>query len=333
MNSDLKEKALSFDSMVRRIEKQGYRFSQFETSTIDPCHSIDVEWNYKDIAHVEHIHSHVAREFTFVGENSYTTLDFQNLFGISIPQSTAFYSTEDNRLIAHTTLFLYIILVEVSFEQLDDDSAKTTTRYAIGVKMRIGELLFPIIRRALRSNWERFMKEDRPMRIRRGELRKNGFTLVDRSPVDMRKTLQISDVGVRPPAEYEVGADFSLNVADNLNKFVQLGNSDHYGLQVRFTERMISIFPRLCPHRGASLDTDNCDGNFVKCPWHGRKYSPLCSIKNNGERQGFSGQFHHCTYNGNTLEIVLKKPTLAQTHGDSIHNGGEWVKPWVKVDT
>jgi hypothetical protein len=328
MSLNLKDQTPSFDRLVHRLENHGYRFMKFEISTIDPCLPVDVEWNYKDIAHVEHLHSHIWREFTYVGGNTYSTLDLRNLFGISIPQSTTFYATEDNRLIAQSTLFLYIILVEVSIEQFSETEAKTSTRYAVGVKMRIGQLLFPMIRRALLRNWEQFMEDDRSMRIRRGELRKNGFTFVDNSPVNMRNTMHIQDVGVRPPAECPDAANFSLNVPKNLNKIVRLGNNDHLGLQVSISDQSINIFPRLCPHRGASLDTENCDGKFVTCPWHGRKFGSLCSIKINGERQALEGPLHSCIYDGKTLEIAVKKTAYHQTLDDSSDHEAEWTKPW-----
>ena len=100
-----------FKTLIKRFQNHGFVFSEFSLECEDPCLPIDVEWNYKDLSHVRFVHSHMAREYSYVGNDAYNTFDLQKVMGITVPQSTAFYSTDDNKLIAHTTLFFIIILV------------------------------------------------------------------------------------------------------------------------------------------------------------------------------------------------------------------------------
>lgn len=328
MTRNLNDKTPDLDTLAQRLQKQGYRFTQFELVARDPCHPVDVEWNYKDIAHVPYVHSHMWREFTYIGSNCYSTLDLQRLFGISIPQSTAFFVTEDNRLIAQTALFLFIILVEVRFEHVGELETRTVTRYAVGAKMWLARLFFPLVRYALRRNWDRFMADDRPVRRRRGELRRKGFTFDDQSPVDMRKTIPIGGIGVFPPDRDPEVFDYVLNVSENMRRTIRIGDSDHFGLQIRFSPQSINVFPRLCPHRGCSLDKEACDAKVITCPWHGREFSALCMIENNGKTQAFEGPLHRCTYDGETVEISVRKSAATRVRSAEGRGVADWTVPW-----
>ena len=67
------------------------------------------------------------------------------------------------------------------------------------------------------------------------------------------------------------------------------GRDDHLGIQIVRSGTMISVYPRLCPHEGASLDKKNfwvCSrtreiprsgqkGHKIMCPWHGRLFEPM----------------------------------------------------------
>ena len=92
-------------------------FSALRSRLRDPCLPVDVEWNYKDLVHVGYVHSHMSRQFVFTAPNIYTTIDLQKVLGVTVPQSGVFYVTADNRIVVHTTLFLYVIFVEIRSDQ------------------------------------------------------------------------------------------------------------------------------------------------------------------------------------------------------------------------
>jgi hypothetical protein len=326
MRDSRQETTPDFETLVRRLERSGYRFSGFVQDCEDPCEPVDVEWNYKDMVHVSFVHSHMWREFTLIGENNYTTLDLQRVAGIDIPQSTSFYTTVDGALIAHTTLFLFIVLVEVRFELLGPLRTRTTTRYAVGSKVPLAGLLFPIIRFALKRNWERFTRDDRPLRSRRGALRARGFTFDQTSPINIRETLNITSNHVVPPADPQPDFAHRLKVSDHLNQTVHLGDDDHFGLQLEIGAETLTIFPRLCPHMGSSLDQDRCPGDTVACRWHGRKFRALCVVDLNGGRQAFAGPLHSCVYDGEFLTIAPASGAAEVLAGAP--QSGFWTEPW-----
>ena len=312
MAQGLEDRAPNLDELVQKMEACGYRFLQFDIACEDPCLPVDVEWNYKDLVHVGHVHSHMSRQFFYTGQNIYTTIDLQKFLGFTLPQSGVFYVTDDNRIVVHTTLFFYVIFVEIRSELVGDLTTRTTTNYAVGTRSRLLGLLNPLLRFGMRRNWARFTKDDRPLRWRRGALRKLGFSFADTSPIDHRATLDITGKGVTPPSGSPDDRTYEFVVSDHMGKTEFVGEADHVGLQIHFDQDEIRLFPRLCPHRGASLDCADASGLAIVCPWHGRHFRPLARIVRNGTPQSYEGPLHRCDYDGEKL-VIRTRPDATVT--------------------
>ena len=56
----------SFETLIQKFKNHGFHFSEFMLQCDDSCLPIDIEWNYKDIAHVPFLHNHAIREFTYI---------------------------------------------------------------------------------------------------------------------------------------------------------------------------------------------------------------------------------------------------------------------------
>lgn len=321
MDENLKDQALGLDEVVAKLEPEGFRFNRFELTVDDPCRPVDVEWNYKDMVHVGYVHSHMSRKFMYIGKSAYTTFDLQKFLGMTIPQSAAFYVTHDNRIVVNTTLFFYVILVEIRSEAAGAMLTRTTTRYAVGARSSLLRLFTPVLRMAIERNWKRFTKDDRSLRTRRGQLRTAGYEFYDESPIDHRETLRVTGKGLEVP-ESIAGYRHEVRLAGSGESVHFVGSDDHLGLQVHVDTGTIRVFPRLCPHRGALLDVQKSDGGLVECPWHGRKFRSLASIPRDSDSQTFEGPFHRCRYDGDTLSIETKDVGRAA--------GADWSEVWHK---
>src|ERR1051325_4375053 len=99
-----KDRAPDIDEVVQKMEAAGFHFNRFETAVDDPCLPSDVEWNYKDLVHVGFVHSHMSRQFIFIGRNIYTTFDLQRFLGLTLPESASFYVNHEHRILVNTTL-------------------------------------------------------------------------------------------------------------------------------------------------------------------------------------------------------------------------------------
>ena len=322
-----KDKTPNFETLINRLSDNGFRFSRFEICCEDPCDPVDVEWNYKDMAHVEFVHSHVYREFVYIGQNTYSTIDIQKLFGISVPQSATFYTTKDNKLVAHTTLLVFVVLVEVGFELAGPLRTKTTTRYAVGTKSILGRLLFPLIRYGLTRNWKLFTQDDRPLRRRRGELRAKGYDFSDTSPVDLRHTLNIAKQGIFSEKVAVLDGVFEIEVNDISESPYYWGEDDHFGLLLKRNGDQIQIFPRLCPHRGGSLDKGDLNSSSLTCPWHGRQIKPVCSISVSSYPVEYRGPFHILNFDGIYIRIEASaQSTSNDASGEKFP--ADWTSAW-----
>ena len=325
MNKVYEDIKPDFDTLIEKFKNHGFHFTQFINECEDPCPPIDAEWNLKDIAHVPFLHHHATREFTYISNNVYTTLDFQKVLGITIPQSTLFYSdVTNNKTIAHTTLFFGVILIETSFYPIEEYKSRTMVRYAIGSKSIIGRLLHPIIKFGLMNNWKIFNKDDRPVRSRRGALRQKGYVYDTQSPVNHLQTISNSKNGIFISKEgiksHHNKESYKITLTKNMNKKILVGEDDHLGLQIVVTTKIVNIFPRLCPHQGASLDNCDLNGLSIACPWHGRKFKALCSIERNSKQKTYSSPYHNATYENDVLEIFFN---------DSVKDNSDWSLPWI----
>ena len=326
MSNQLRDQAPNLDEIVAKLEVEGFRFSRLKLEVEDPCRPIDVEWNYKDMVHVGHIHSHMSRQFMYIGKSAYTSFDLQKILGITIPQSASFYVTHDNRIIVNTVLFLYVIIVEIRYEAIGDLQTRTSTSYAIGARSSLLRLFMPILHKVIERNWRQFTKDDRPLRARRGQLRKSGYEFCDVSPIDHRETLRVTGKGVDTPAA-RPGYRCELRLGGTAAATQYIGADDHLGLQVHIDEDTVRLFPRLCPHRGALLDAKTIQagpgGGLIECPWHGRKFRALASISRDGGVQRFEGSFHRCTQDNGVLTIETKE--TPQTPD------ADWTEVWSKI--
>jgi hypothetical protein len=181
------------------------------------------------------------------------------------------------------TLLAYTIITETRFERRPGGRTRVVTTYAVGSASRAAMLLYPVVRWSLVRNYRRLMAEDLPMRDRRGQLRRWGYSFrhdegarrfVDSLAVE-RDNLVLPDEVPGAPAEGEVALAELAGGAPAL-----WGRDDHLGLRLEGDGDVIRAYPRLCHHEGACLDgvpAQGADG-AVRCPWHGRRVPPLGTL-------------------------------------------------------
>ena len=263
--------------VVSTLRAQGYHFRGFQFSVEDPCSAEDVDWNYKDIAHPHFLHRHVRRCYAFADADGYSCIDLHRVLGFQLAQSVSTWVSGPNRLTTQTVSFFLIFLIEVSIEDVDENRARTTTRYEIGATSRpLLALAFPAPKWLLQRNCNEFLREDQGMRVRRGELRRQGFRFAKHG---IASTLQISANNVVPPAVPCTHGVTCIDLTQRDGRMIQIGRSDHFGLQVALQPDRVEIYPRLCPHEGACLDALHAPGQpAIQCPWHGRSFQPIVTL-------------------------------------------------------
>lgn len=112
--------------------------------------------------------------------------------------------------------------------------------------------------------------EDAPVRERRRELRRKGYSFASDEPDFLNSNTLTNNV--RPPAlqgTHRVSLK-SLPTGDRGRI-----NAGPIELLVRPSGEAYTIWTSVCPHEGAPLDQGASSGNQIECSWHGLKFPGL----------------------------------------------------------
>ncbi len=260
--------------------KEDFHFAEFQLIHEGNYKISDADWNYKDVPHLTHIHQLVEGYCGYMGHDVNCVIIVQKMFGMKFPATLSIYESGEKRQTYFMALFWFVLIVETIYEPLGDDRTRVITSYAIGTKHRFLKLFFPLAKLALKRNYANLMSGDIPMRERRGELRSWGYSFKgDNKPYGFYETTLINRSNVCAPnieSEFVIH-QFRWNDLQRTGELL-LGRSDQFGISIRCDNNKLNFFPRLCPHEGADLSSQ-CNGDKVRCPWHGRLFNPILSIE------------------------------------------------------
>jgi nitrite reductase/ring-hydroxylating ferredoxin subunit len=271
---------LTRDALVAQLEAQGLRFRTVTVQTEGEYLPTDVDWNNKDVPHLNQVHRWVNDVTFVVDRDLQASVSLQQVLGIPFPLVLVHYDNGPNHQTHVVTLLAWTVVTHHEFIPLTETRTRAVTSYSVGSN-RFWMLLFPLVRWSIRRNWRQLMSEDVPMRERRGRLRALGYTFHGDDGVrDIRDSVPISRDNVVPPVEgppAEPIAPIALD-AVSASGWTLLGASDHLGLKLRRDGDRIVAYPRMCPHEGADLDeVPDVDG-CLTCPWHGRRLAPVAAL-------------------------------------------------------
>ncbi len=274
----------SFQNLKLLFKKKGYKFREFDVSFIGEYMPEDADWNYKDVQHLNIAHKTVHGIQAIMTDDVMCNINLQKIpfIGLEIPMPLIQYDASKHNAIYISALGPYIIIVNSIFEEFNKNQTKIITKFSIGSK-GIFRILNPLIEHLLKKNNELLMKDDLPMRNRRGELRKNDHLFykktdnysfefsenIERSNVylDNNKKIFI-DIEKKKLFESKDG-DIIGEKSGILSFFVSIDNK---GKKI--------IWPSTCSHEGASLSKNCLKEKYLLCPWHNRKINSLIIIDN-----------------------------------------------------
>lgn len=267
------------DQIIASLKKEGLTFSDF-TLTHEGEYAIDdADWNYKDVPHLHYIHNLVEAIFTTMNDDIITTINVQKVLGLRLPLCVINYQSAKNEQTYYTTWLFFVLIVQTRYEAIEPNKTRVITNYNIGSPWLL-KWCTPVIRFLIKRNYKDLMSGDIPMRERRGNLRKWGYTFKkDGESYSFPKTMEILKENVIPPANRSL-ATLAINLADVLNQDGEYfyGRDDHLGFRLVRQGNLLNVFPRMCSHEGASLDKSPCVNMSLKCPWHGRLNMALATF-------------------------------------------------------
>jgi hypothetical protein len=260
--------------LMRSLEKGGFFFRSFEVEEVGDYAVDDADWNYKDVTHVTYVHHQFEGFPSSVSDDIITMFFMQKLGPFVLPLTTTLYISEPDRQTYHTSFGPVMLVIETVWRSIGEQRTSVKTTYSVGMGNRVVlNLVFPVVRRLVSRNNASLMEQDLDMRRRRGELRKRDYTFERIGPGTYAylPTMRIADdhVFAPPPTIGDVRAPLATLPTETL---LHLGDDAAYGIQVRRNGSQLELYPRLCPHEGACLDSERPRAERVHCPWHGRAF-------------------------------------------------------------
>jgi nitrite reductase/ring-hydroxylating ferredoxin subunit len=268
------------DGLVRQLANAGYKTTAFSVETIGNWAVADADWNYKDVPHLNIVHTKVRAILGTIDEDVITTINLQKVLGIPVPLVLVNFATSERSQSYFTAFGPFLLIVHTEYFELGPNRTKVVTTYNLAAAS-LWSLAFPILRRILVSNYRTLMSEDVPMRDRRGALRASGFRFAsDGRSRTFTETTDLTITNVVAPAL--TGRDVIeiplAELAENgTERFV--GRDDDTGVRLVVKEGLIHVFPRTCDHEGASLDCAKVANDRIACPWHAKVFRALGSLE------------------------------------------------------
>lgn len=298
----------SRDGLVRQLEDNGYRFSELVLQSEGDYAADDSDWNYKDIPHLHHVHDLAESLPAVIGDDIICSINLQNIFGIWFPVALVNYELERYKQVYFTTLLFFALVIETHSESLGPIRTRVTTRYSIGSPPWL-QFLAPMLKWTIRRNYKVLMSADVPMRDRRGELRKIGYGFRRKGQTySFAETLNIMAPNLIAPPEAERELSCDLKAVFGADDTAFIGDRGLLGFRLEREGGEIVIFPRACPHEGASLDERPCVNGELTCEWHGRRIAALGRIPLDGTVGFKQGAYHVRVSEGELTITYLNEP-------------------------
>ena len=255
-------------------------FSEFSVVLNGNYAADDADWNYKDVPHLNIVHSQVDSVQTWIADEAIATINFQKIWFITLPMVVFNYEAERLNQVYFTSFGPILLLVN-TVTKGSNESCEVTTTYCLFAKKPFS-WLFPILKRVIIRNNKILMSEDTPMRDRRGVLRRAGHDFVKPSKsYGYEFTTEINRNNVRIAGDKN---SISVSMSDLINPSSEKLGDDVgvLSFKVKEVQGVSEVWVTTCPHEGAELNlTDKCLTNgFATCPWHGRRLGPLFKVVN-----------------------------------------------------
>ena len=300
----------SFKDIKKELLKIGYNFSDFTITNIGNYHPDDSDWNYKDTQHVETMHDSIEfRTVTFTQSNLQLCIDTQKVIpflGFRFPLTLILLESSKYNFIYYTTFGPFLMLTNTVIERHEDYKTKTTSYFSIG-SIGLFRFFHPLVKRKIIKNNKILMKDDEPMRIRKGLLRKEnhlfyrdakGYNFLE------SKNIKNSNVFLKPTVDNFI----SIKKSDIINASEDQIIGSKNGLLSFFItyeeNNTKKLWPSTCTHEGAKLTKKCMKNKSLTCPWHGRKINYILKIDAENKMELKENLDFSCKVDGEN--IILK---------------------------
>lgn len=225
----------------------------------------DLVWNHMDQNHRPYIHRTYgdAMRLHIGAEAAFSLTRFGN-WPIVVPVFDGYH--KDNGFYQVICLFGLIVVVNFIRACRTEQGTHMEIDWAIA-SHRFLRFLHPILDRRLRRLNDVQNAEDEGIRDQRVDLRAKGYKFLTDEP-DFVNSNAIGNNVVYPA----LAGEHSVSIADLREGEVRRIEVDRRAYLLRRTGDGLHVWPAICPHEGAVIETQHIKGNGVRCPWHGLEF-------------------------------------------------------------
>jgi nitrite reductase/ring-hydroxylating ferredoxin subunit len=282
---------LKASTLIARLKGEGFRFADMTLTSSGAYAAEDADWNYKDIPHLHHVHALAEAYPTVIGKDVLCNVNVQKILGVWFPITLVIYEVAKNHFCYFTTLFFFVLVIETKAAETTPLQTTVTTTYNIGYPPLLG-FLVPMLKWLLARNYKVLMRDDIPMRERRGELRRLGYTfLKEGDSYAFDETVNTGANNVAIPAGMTRSLEADYQQAFGAASVCMLGDRGLMGLRLTREGDEVTVWPLTCPHEGAELRHEDCRNNAPQCPWHGRKFNAIGRFAWGGDAAFTTGHY------------------------------------------
>jgi nitrite reductase/ring-hydroxylating ferredoxin subunit len=230
---------------------------------------VDLEWNFFDEVHRIYVHGTYDDMFKIFSGKTFS-INLVRLGRLPIFIQVANGKIRDG-LFYQVMSVLSIIYCHqiVEVEQVSEGVIRLSRRWLTASHWIFRPLHFFFNRMLMRLQIKQDVEDNDLIRERRYRLRAGGFRFTTDEP-DFTNSNRLNDHVKFPPGPVESRLDISsVAPAVGDKERVKVGQLE---LLLERKEQGFRVWPGICSHEGATLETSHlCDGS-VACPWHGRKF-------------------------------------------------------------
>ena len=272
----MKYKGTPVNKLLKQFENSGYTFLSKSYNVIHNCNVADLDFNYKDVAHLTSFHPGFYCYFHSISDKSLVDSRFIEIFKFKIPVTLSSWEPNENEHASLFNLFGFIIITTAKFEYIEINKSKLTTTYNLAHQNKlILKTIGNFVHTLLKKNYFQLLKEDSVIRERRGKLRTNGHEFIKNYEGTYRysETLDISKNNVKLINKKRI------SIKTEIKDFTEINSDDLRGIYIIKKNDLYYLHNSTCPHEGANLKNCLTENNIIKCPWHGRLIKPIKIFK------------------------------------------------------
>ncbi len=297
---------LSFQNIISELTNYGFKINKFTVSTKGSYSQLDVDWNYKDIMHLDHVHSHTKSYIPLnIGKKSASYISFQKipLIGITVPVFFLVYEHSAFNQIHFTNLGSIILVVDLKIVK-NGKQTTVNSQYALATK-GIYSLFTILLKKITLRKYYKLLAEDTPLREQRAQLREVGHDFIKQGETydyDHSAKINQNNVTLLKGTPSKITTSISQIIKNQPNKIGT--NKGVLSFFLTYNQN-IQIWPTTCSHEGANITKACIRNEHITCPWHGRKIKPIIELTYDGKIVSTNEQVYKLEKYQDDLEIFF----------------------------